>query len=246
MGDRPMWNYNHVMRELNNLPTNEISSGEWGEITKAQIRRWFCWKEDKRQFMVRCVRKTMTYDTTKCQIPVSSSYECPTIEIFRESVTFTIDDTTIPVNNADNIARLCIGYFVPIPITTNRFLEPKEVNLDNDCKYFKDVMNFLLFYRIKYEVEYDLVTMIYFYDGSNKELVFLFNGIGSYRDGKLSENVIIEGGYTQTKSTELTTGQFLLEQLKSRGVIFRNPDGTPMGAINEAIARLVRIVNALI
>jgi hypothetical protein len=246
MGDRPMWNYNHVMRELNNLPTNEISSGEWGEITKAQIRRWFCWKEDKRQFMVRCVRKTAKYDSTQCQISVSSSYECPTINIVNNSVTFTIDGQTNPVNNADDIARLCIGYFVPIPITTNRFLEPKEVNLDNDCKYFNDVMNFLRYYRIKYEVEYDLVSMIYFYDGRNKELVFVFNGTGLYRDGKLSENVITDGGYTQTKSTELTTGQFLLEQLKSRGVRFGNTDSRPMGAINEAIARLVRIVNALI
>jgi hypothetical protein len=246
MGDRPMRNYDDVMRELNNLPTNGISSGEWGKITKAQIRRWFSWNEQKRQFMVRCVRKNMEYDLTQCQKSVSSSYECPTIEIFRDSVTFTIDGKTIPVNNADDIARICIHYFVPIPLTTNRFPEPTEVNLDNNCKYFKDVMNFLRYYRIKYEVEYNLDTMIYFYDGSNEELVFVFNGTGLYRDGKLSENVIIEGGYTRTKTTELKTGQFLFDQLNLRGVIFGNPDGTPTAAIYEAISRLVCIVNALI
>jgi hypothetical protein len=246
MGDRLMRNYDDVMRELNNLPTNEISSGEWGKITKAQIRRWFSWNEQKRQFMVRCVRKTTKCDPTQCQISVSSSYECPAIEIFRESVTFTIDGQKITVNNADDIARLCIEHFVPIPITTNRFLEPTKVNLDNNCKYFNDVMNFLRYYRIKYEVEYDLDTMIYFYDRSNKELVFVFNGTGQYRDGKLSENVITEGGYLRTKTTELTTGQFLLKELQARGVIFGNPGGQATGAIYEAIARLVRIVDTLI
>jgi Holliday junction resolvase RusA-like endonuclease len=246
MDGRPMRNNDHVTRELNNLPTNGISSGEWGKITKAQIRRWFSWNEQKRQFMVRCVRKNMEYDLTQCQKSVSSSYECPTIEIFRESVTFTIDGQKITVNNADDIARIYIEHFVPIPITTNSFLKPKEVDLDNNCKYFKDVMNFLLYYRIKYEVEYNLDTMIYFYDRSNKELVFVFNGTGPYRDGKLSENVITEGGYLRTKTTELTTGQFLLKELQARGVIFGNPGGQATGAIYEAISRLVRIVNALI
>jgi len=225
---------NDIMKALLTLPTHDISKEKWGEITEAQIKRWFFWRDGNRECRVSCVPRHLNAGSSDLQLYLSED-KLALIEVpWKQSATFNVDGIHTELSSADAVVSACNRYLVPKPATSTPLLKKASpVDLTSSCNTFQSIRNFLKYYGVNNEIPWFTTDMIYVKDDNGKELAiypFMQGNLGSI-NARIGQD-------------EFTTGQKLKDLLGKYNVAIHNPQAT--GAINEAIARLVRIVNALI
>jgi hypothetical protein len=229
---------NHIMDALLTLPIHDISKEKWGNITEAQIRRWFFWKDGNRECRVSCVPRYLDKDSSDWELYVSEEKLALIKVPWNQPATFNVDGICTELSSADDVVSACNRYLVPKPSTSTLLLLQKAspVDLNSSCNTFQRITNFLKYYGVVHEIPYFTSDMIYVKDvkdENGKELLIhpfmnsSFNSIQAHIGRR-----------------DFTTAQELKDLLGRYNVTIHNPQAT--GAIYEAIARLVRIVDTLI